>query len=107
MSGDSEGDREQGVEFGTLVDDLEDGSYPMSHDELLENYGDHEIVLMDQRTTLREVIGPEHEREYEDPESVRQAVFNMVGDDAVGREGYSDRGVNSPGEDSSDEEESI
>jgi len=103
-SGDS---REQGIEFGSLADDLEDGSFPMRHERLLDEYGDYEIVLMGDRTTLREVVGPEHEREYEDAESVRQAVFTMVGDDVVGREGYSDRGGNAAAEDSSGGAESV
>lgn len=102
-SGDS---REQGIEFGSLVDDLEDGSFPMGHEQLLDEYGDYEIDLMGDRTMLRDVVGPEHEREYEDTESVRQAIFTMVSDDAVGREGYSDRGGNATDEDSSDGAES-
>lgn len=94
MASDSDDTREQGIEFGTLAEDLEDESYPLSKEALLDEYGDHEIGLGDEQVPLREILSPEEEREFEDGESVRQAVFNMVGDEAVGRQGYSDRGGN-------------
>ncbi|NUE03565.1 hypothetical protein HUB97_13835 [Halorubraceae archaeon YAN] len=92
MSEDSVDSREQGIEFGSLAEELEDESYPLSHDELLSRHGDRELELADSSTSLRDILGPENEQEYEDAESVRQAIFSMVGDDAVGRKGYSDRG---------------
>ncbi len=90
--------REQGIEFGSLAEELENESYPISHEELLSRYGDHEIKFIDEHTPLHTILGPENERQYEDAEGVRQAVFSMVSEDAVGREGYSDRGGN-PSED--------
>jgi hypothetical protein len=107
MSNDSADSREQGIEFGPLAEELENESYPLSHEELLDRYGDRELELIDRSTVLREVLGPENEQEYEDAEGVRQAIFNMVGDGAIGREGYSDRGGNSPEIDDSDGDESV
>lgn len=107
MSNDSVDSREQGIEFGSLAEDLEDESYPLAHDELLDRYGDRELELVDKRVPLRDVLGPENEREYEDAEGVRQAIFSMVGDAAVGREGYSDRGGNSAAVDDAEEDESF
>lgn len=92
MVSDTDDTREHGIEFGGLASDLEDESYPLSHETLLSRYGDRELGLSGEQVTLREILSPEQEQEYEDAESVRQAVFTMVGDDAVGREGYSDRG---------------
>lgn len=92
MADDSDDTREHGIEFGDLTADLEAESYPLSHEALLSRFGDRELGLIDDRVTLREVLSPENEREYEDAEGVRQAVLNMVGDEAVGRENYSDRG---------------
>lgn len=106
MTIDSDDNREQGIEFGDLGDDLEDADYPISHDELLSRYGDRELDLQKGEKTLREVVGEEQEREYQDAEGVRDAVFSMVGDDAVGREGYSDRGGTS-GTETNDTEDSI
>lgn len=105
MANDPGDTREQGIEFGGLTADLEEESYPLSHEALLDRYGDRELGLGDDQVALREVLSPEMEQEYEDVESVRQAVFTMVGDDAVGREGYSDRGGSgSDGTDTSESE---
>lgn len=92
MATDDGGSREQGIEFGSLAEELEGETYPLPHDDLLDRYGDRELELADGRTTVDEVLGPENETEYEDAESVRQAIFTMVGDRAIGRAGYSDRG---------------
>lgn len=96
MSNESVESREQGIEFGSLAGELEDESYPLTNDELLDRYGDRELELGDGTTVLREILSPEDDQEYEGAESVRQAIFSMVGDDAIGRAGYSDRGGNSP-----------
>ncbi|WP_310925605.1 DUF5789 family protein [Halogeometricum salsisoli] len=50
--------REQGVEFGSLGDELADDEYPTSKADLLERYGDRELELEDGSQTLREVLGP-------------------------------------------------
>ncbi|MFD1600820.1 DUF5789 family protein [Halobellus rarus] len=107
MANDPDDTREHGIEFGALTGDLEEESYPLSHETLLSRYGDRELGLIGEQVTLREVLSSEHEREYEDAESVRQAVFNMVGDGAIGREDYSDRGGSAPDEGDSNETESF
>lgn len=88
--------REQGVEFGDLADELESHDYPATASELVEEYGDHELELPNGEETVEDVLGPLAESDdetYESAEEVEQVVLNMVGDDAVGREGYSDRGT--------------
>lgn len=107
MAKDPDHTREHGIEFGSLTGDLEAESYPLSQETLLERYGDHELGLTGEQVTLREVLSSEHERTHEDAESVRQAVLNMVGDEAIGREGYSDRGGNTPEVNDSTEPESF
>lgn len=106
MASEEEDSREQGIEFGTLAEDLENESYPLSQDELLDRYGDRELRFADGRTTVDEVLEPENETEYEDAEGVRQAIFSMVGEGAIGRKGYTDRGGNTPKVDPTDEDES-
>ncbi|GAB7011680.1 DUF5789 family protein [Halorubrum trueperi] len=96
--------REHGIEFGGLISDLEEESYPLSHETLLSRYGDRELGLINDQVTLREVLSPENEQQYEDTESVRQAILNMVGDEAVGRERYSDRGGNATDDDPTESE---
>ena len=88
----SNDDREQGIDFGEADDRLESASYPLTLDELLAEYGDAELVMGDETTTLREVLGPLGDDEYESAEEVRQAVFNMADREAVGRQRYTDRG---------------
>jgi hypothetical protein len=95
--------REQGIEFGPLADDLEDESYPMTRETVLDRYGDREIELEDGSTTVGEILSEEQEGEFEDADAIRQAIFNMVGAAAVGRQAYSDRGGETPGKDQDDE----
>ncbi|WP_458210724.1 DUF5789 family protein [Haladaptatus sp. NG-SE-30] len=66
MTNGSDDTREQGIEFGTLIGDLEDESYPLSHETLLSRYGDRELGLFDTQVPLREVLSPEQELEYEE-----------------------------------------
>lgn len=93
-SGDTEDSREQGVELGSLADELEGHDYPTTTDKLLDEYGDAELELSGDTHTLQEVLGGmgNEDQEYESAEDVRQMIYNMVGEDAVGRKGYSDRG---------------
>ncbi|WP_224447799.1 DUF5789 family protein [Haloprofundus salilacus] len=107
MSND-EGDdsRELGVEFGELEPELESHDYPTTTEELVDEYGDYELELSDETRTFSEVMEPyqeEMDQDFEDAEEVKQAVLNMVGSEAVGRQRYSDRG----NEQSQDEQESI
>lgn len=100
---DDDESREQGVEFGPLADDLENEEYPMSSEELMDAYGDRELDLQDGGQTLREILEPLGKATYESDEDVKQGVIGMVGDEAVGRKGETDRGVASH-EDEEDEE---
>ena len=91
--------REMGIEFGSLKRKLDEHDYPATGEELLAAYGDHELELPGGSTTLREVLGQRRSQsgddetiEYESGEDVRQSITNMVGAEAVGRKGYSDRG---------------
>lgn len=93
--------REQGVEFGDLSAALEDHDYPTTQERLLEEYGDERLDLADGEVTLSSVLAEREAAtvEYDSPDEVHQAVLNMVGDRAVGRTDYSDRGGSLPDED--------
>ena len=99
----SEDSREQGVEFGSLAEELEEEEYPISKEELLDTYGDEEIVLEDDTQTLREILEPLGQDEFESADDVHQSVMTMVGDEAVGRKNYSDRGDETDVADEGDE----
>ena len=101
--------RAQGVEFGDLAGELDSHDYPATASELVESYGERELELPNGEETFEQVLGPlteqDGEETYESAEEVRQAVLNMVGDGAVGREGYSDRGTST--EPDSDDQQSL
>jgi hypothetical protein len=105
--------REQGVDIGPLADELDDHSYPTTTSELVAEYGDYEVELPDGTQSFGDILdGLEGEdEEYDSADQVRQMIYNMVGSEAVGREGYSDRGgIASDGEESDageDEDESF
>ncbi|MBX0305903.1 DUF5789 family protein [Haloarcula salinisoli] len=90
--------RQQGVEFGGLMTALENHDYPTTQEQLIAEYGDEELDLAEGEETLssvlaeREVADEQDTIEYESPDEIQQAVLNMVGDRAVGRTDYSDRG---------------
>lgn len=97
--------REQGVEFGKFEQTMEEIDYPIDNEELLEQYGDAELELSGEPTTLSEVLEPvqDDEQTYENEEDLETMIMNMVGDDAVGREGYSDRGGSAESEEADEE----
>lgn len=102
--------REQGIDLGDLDDDLDELEYPTTAEELLDRFGDRDVDLVEGKQRFGVVLAPYvHDTEADDTvtfdsaEEVREGVFNLVGDDAVGREGYSDRGAEGNDEDHMDE----
>lgn len=87
--------RQHGVEFGAFGDRMDSFDYPLDHDTLIENHGDAEIGLPDGSTRLEELLAPlqDEGQTYQNVDELETMILNMVGDDAVGREGYSDRGA--------------
>lgn len=100
-------DRDRGVEFGDLTEDLESEAYPLTKTELLEQYGDRQLEHASGSSSVRELLGEEGDDEYESADEVHETILNMVGEEAVGREGYSDRGTGSPDEGDGEEDESF
>jgi len=90
--------RRQGIGFGRLDQTLEEHAYPTTQAELIDEYGAYELDTGDGSETFAAVLQrletetDEQSRSFRSADAVRQAVFNLVGADAVGRRGYSDRG---------------
>ncbi|MFC6726515.1 hypothetical protein ACFQE1_19535 [Halobium palmae] len=105
----SNDDREQGVDFGELDDDLDSHEYPAEKETLIEEYGDRELELPKGEMTLEEALEGYQptDGEFRDADAVRSAVKNMVDAEAVGREGYSDRGVEGEGTEETESDESV
>ena len=98
-----EDSRELGVELGDLQETLENETYPIGHDELLEKHGDETVEMSGNTTTLGDLLGPLNVDEYRDYGVVEAAIMNMVGDEAIGRKNYSDRTPPATGEERQDE----
>ncbi len=89
---DRDGSREQGIDFGDVDDALSSTEYPVTAGELVADYGDAEVGTSRGHETLDEVLGEyEANESFESEFEVKQAVLTMVGGDAVGRRGYTDR----------------
>lgn len=99
-------DRKMGVEFGELSERLKEHDYPASTGELIDAYGEYKVDFQDGESTFREVMQG-YEDTFESAEAVQQAVLDMVGSEAVGREGYSDRTPPAMGEESQHDQESF
>lgn len=108
-STDGDDSRSQGIELGELDEELESHDYPTTATALVDEYGDHEIQLPGGSQRVEEVLGlyEEDDQEFTDAEEVRQAIHNLVGAEAVGRDHYSDRGGSTPDEGNEDEAESF
>ncbi|WP_135823314.1 DUF5789 family protein [Halorussus ruber] len=98
MSESGDDSREMGLELGDLKADLEDADYPLDAEELMEQYGDYEIGLPDGEESFREVMVTGGDETFESADEVEQAILNRVSAEAVGRQGYSDRGAGNEGE---------
>lgn len=109
MGENADENREMGVGFGDLEDQLRRREYPATLEELLADHGDETLELHGDDVALRELLEPLRESggetTYGDADEVHQEVLNMVSDEAVGRQGYSDRGGTLPEE--TDESETV
>ena len=98
--------RDRGIEFGDLTDDLESESYPLSRAEIVEEYGDRELEHSSGSVRLAELLEDLGDRQFQNADEVHETMLNMVGAEAVGRQGYSDRGAGTA-EQNGDEDESF
>lgn len=90
-------DETLGIEFGSLLEDLETLDYPLSNEELLDDYGDREISHANGTESLHSMLDPLGQ-EYQSANEIKQAILNMVSEGAEGRQQYSDRGGTTPNE---------
>ena len=86
-----ESHREVGVEFGELAARLDDHEYPATAEELSEAYGEYEIRYADGSEAFSTTFGSLTDT-FESADEVRQSVLNGVGQSAIGRKAYTDRG---------------
>lgn len=81
---------------------LDAHSYPATTEELIEEYGDLELLLPNGTETLGTALSRLDNETYIDAEGARLATYSAVSDKAIGRKHYSDRDPFAPGEDGPD-----
>lgn len=111
--------REYGIEFGALAEQLAEHEYPTTTGRILDAYGDATLELQNGSRTLGEVFSASAQHpddsdaiayrsiSYESADEVRQAIYNLIGSNAVGREHYSDRDSPAVGEERESDEMSF
>lgn len=91
--------RAEGVDFEALAPVLEEVSYPIGSEELVERYGDRELGRTNaDPITLRELFDGMGENTFESAEGVRTMCLSMMPRESVGPSNYSDRGGATPTE---------
>lgn len=77
---------------------LDAHNYPTTAEELIEEYGELELVLSNGTETLGTMLSRFNNETFDDAEEARLAIYSMVSDKAIGRKFYSDRDPVDPGE---------
>ena len=89
---DRDSGREQGIDFGEVDTALSETAFPVTTADLVANHGDAELGTSRGHETLEGVLGEYAANEsFESEFEVKQAILTMMGGDAVGRRGYTDR----------------
>lgn len=91
--------RRSGVSFDALEADLQSVSYPIDRADLIARLGERPVAHANGTVTLASVLGTGGDEEFGSAEDVREAVLNLIGEEAEGRIGYTDREPNARGPD--------
>ncbi|PSQ60393.1 MAG: DUF2795 domain-containing protein [Halobacteriales archaeon SW_9_67_25] len=73
-------------------------TYPSTTEEFVAEHGDVELELPNGAVTLGEVLETLPNEEFQTAEDARYATYGALGEEAIGRKGYSDRDATCPGE---------
>lgn len=74
-------------------------TFPCTSSRLVDEYGDQSLELENGETTVGELFETLPDAEFETCEDALEAAYGVVGEEAIGRKGYSDRDPPCPGED--------
>lgn len=89
---DAEDDEVRSLELGAVTEVFESDRFPITTEELIEDYGDCEIGYPNGSERLSDILETSGMETYETADEVELAILNGVGREAVGRPRYSDRG---------------
>ena len=85
-----------------IVKDAEDSfathTFPSTAAEFVEDHGDVELKLPNGAATLGDVLETLPNEHFETEEDARLAIYGALGEEAIGRKGYSDRDATHLGE---------
>ena len=85
-----------------LVSDVDESfathTFPTTTEELIDNHGELKLELPNGTSTLEEILECLPNEKLETQEDARLAVYGALGEEAIGRKGYSDRDATAPGE---------
>ncbi|MFC5133669.1 MULTISPECIES: DUF5789 family protein [Haloferacaceae] len=73
-----------GVVFGPLKPALREHAYPVTKEELIEQYGGFELEHADGTDRLEEVLRRADVASFREPRQVRDAILGVVGVDGAG-----------------------
>ena len=94
---DDDTDQTQGVDFSDIEPVLDDLSYPITADELVERYGDRELGRTNaDPISIEELFDYMGDDTFESEEQLRQMIMAQMPRDSEGRTDYSDRGGSHP-----------
>lgn len=102
---DDDTDMYEGVDLSNIESELEDLSYPVTAEELVERYGDRELGRTNaDPITIEELFEYMGETSFESKRQVHQMIIGQMPRDSEGRTNYSDRGGSHPVETEAAEE---
>ena len=78
-------------------------TFPSTTEEFLADQGDVELELPNGDVTLKEVLETLPNEQFQTEEDARYSTYSVLGEEAIGRKGYSDRDPVCPGEDGHDQ----
>ncbi|MDS0258888.1 hypothetical protein NDI56_05720 [Haloarcula sp. S1CR25-12] len=89
-------DHVEGVDFTSINPLLDDVSYPITTDELVDEYGDRELERTNAPPISVEELFGYIDDTFESDEAVRQMLLSQMPRGSEGRANYSDRGGSHP-----------
>lgn len=117
MPDSSDSHRDRGIELGDLPEKLDDHSFPVEKETLLEAHGQHELAFEGGESAgLAAVLRPAGVGVFETRDQLFETIYTMVGGGAVGRRGRTGRGTSTltppdeqrpPGKPEDDQDQSL
>ncbi|UHH25625.1 DUF5789 family protein [Halobacterium noricense] len=80
------------VRLGELEAELQDETYPLDREYVVESYGDYDLDLAGGEESVEDALGRVDDDHFESHADLVATIEDGVGGEAVGRRNYTDRG---------------